>query len=94
MPGINWDTILFSQACLFDVHSQNRRPPDECQQRLVESAGVEERHPDEGAEDRDRQLDADVVRGPLGLHEAVVEEERGRHARDEAPSELNLRTRE
>ena len=94
MPGINRVTILFSQACLPDVHSQNHRPPDECQQRLVESAGVVERHPDEGAEDGGRQLDAHVVRGPLGLHEAVVEEERGRHARDEAPSELNLRTRE
>ena len=70
------------------------RPPDECQQRLVESAGVEEGHPYEGAEDCDRQLDSDVVRSPLGLHEAVVEEEGARHARDEAPSELNLQTRE
>ena len=76
-----------------DLVSQNR-PPNECQQRLVEAAGVEEGHPDEEAEEGGRQLDAHVVRGPLGPHEAVVEEERGRHARDEAPSELNLRTRE
>ena len=76
-----------------DLVSQNR-PPDECQQRLVEAAGVEEGYPDEEAEEGGRQLDAHVVRGPLGLDEAVVEEEGGRDARDEAASELNLRTRE
>ena len=66
------------------------RPPDEGEERLVESSGVEEGHPDEDAEDDGRQLDADVMGGSLQLDEGVVEDQGGRDARQEGPSELNL----
>ena len=68
-------------------------PPDECQERLIEPSCVEEGHPDQDAEDDGRQLDADVMGGPLGFDEGVVEDEGRGDAREEGPPELNLQKR-
>ena len=83
------DITLSDMPCM--TFFQIPHAPDEGEERLVESPGVEEGHPDEDAEDDGRKLDADVVRGPIGLYEAVVEDQGGRDARDEGPAELNLR---